>query len=93
MNIKNIDNAYFCRTPEEYAAVIEMLHIRKYIGIGRQERICQDIIIKENLPVKIGVSSCMKRKWTIRIRTMLTTRLFDSRAYKDYKRYLSDSFL
>lgn len=25
MDIKNIDNAYFCRTPEEYAAVIEML--------------------------------------------------------------------
>ena len=25
MDIKNIDNAYLCRTPEEYAAVIEML--------------------------------------------------------------------
>lgn len=70
MGIKNIDNAYFCRTPEEYAELLKCWHIRKYIGAGRPERICQDIIIKENLPVKIGISSYMKRKWTIRIRTM-----------------------
>lgn len=50
--------------------LLKCWHIRKYIGAGRPERICLDIIIKENLPVKIGISSCMKRKWTIRIRTM-----------------------
>lgn len=44
--------------------------IEKYIGAGRPERICLDIIIKENLPVKIGISSCMRRKWTIQIHTM-----------------------
>ena len=29
MDIKNINNAYFCKTPEEYAAVIEMLAYRE----------------------------------------------------------------
>lgn len=29
LDIKNINNAYFCRTPEEYTAVLEMLAYRE----------------------------------------------------------------